>query len=120
MLEFFRNGGFSMFPVLFFGLATLGAAVAYAMRADKKTRNFIDVMYKVVAFTSATGLLTDLGAVFHYLATKDVPAAEFSKTLAQGLNESLGPAIMGSAFLALAFLFVAIGQRRADSRAATA
>jgi len=119
MLTFFRNGGFSMFPVLFFGLATLAAAIAFAMRADKKTRNFIDPMYKVVVFSSATGLLTNLGAVFHYLATKAAPE-EFSKILAQGLDESLGPAIMGSAFIALSFLFVAIGQRRADARAATA
>ena len=120
MLEFFRNGGFSMFPVLFFGLATLAAAIAYAMRADEKTRHFIDPMYKVVVFSSATGLLTNLGAVFHYLATKNVPANELSTTLAQGLNESLGPAIMGSAFIAVSFLFVAIGLRRADARAAAA
>jgi hypothetical protein len=120
MVEFFRNGGFGMFPVLVLGMLTLAAGGHFAMRAERKTRNFVDVMVKVVLFSACAGLLTNLAATFDYLAHKDVPADKFSTTLAEGLYESLGPAIMGSAFLALTFLFVAIGQRRLDARTATA
>lgn len=119
MLEFFRNGGFSMYPVLVFGLLTLGAAIHFAMRADKKVRNFIEPMYKVVVFSSVTGLLTDLATVCGYLESHEL-GAKFATTCAEGLKESLGPVIMGSSFLALTFLFVAIGQRRLDARLATA
>ena len=120
MMEFFRNGGFGMYPVLLLGLLTMAASGHFAMRAEKRTRNFVDVMSKSVFCFSCVGLFTNLAAVFDYLANKGVPADKFGTTLAQGLYEALGPAIMGAAFLALTFLLVAIGQRRLDTRTAAA
>lgn len=120
MMELWREGGTGMYAVLVFGLITLAASGRFAMRTERKTRNFVDAMYKVVLFSSLTGLLTNLAATFHYLATRELAPGTLATTLCQGLQESLAPAIMGSAFLALTFLFVAIGQRRLDARAAAA
>jgi hypothetical protein len=120
MIQFFREGGFGMWPVLVFGLMTLAASGRFAMRVERKTRNFIDAMYKVVLFSALTGLFSNLAATFHYLATRDLAPGTLGTTLCQGLQESVGPVIMGSAFLALTFMFVAIGQRRLDARTAAA
>lgn len=120
MIDFFRDGGMGMWAVLIFGLITLAAAGRFAMRVEKKTRNFVDAMHKVVLFSAVTGLFTNLAATFRYLATRDLAPGTLSTTLCKGLQESVGPVIMGSAFLMVTFLFVAIGQRRLDARTATA
>lgn len=115
-MEWMREGGVGMWPVLVFGLITLGAAGHFAVRAERRSRDFAQSMVKVVAFAAATGLLTNLAAVFHYVTTHPLPGERFRETVSEGLQEALGPAIMGSAFLTVVFLFVAIGQRRLDAR----
>jgi hypothetical protein len=115
MIEFLKAGGIGMVFVLLFGLLTLAAAIGFAVRAELRRLALVRAMTSAAVFSIITAVLTDFLAVMRTLAGR---YAEFSSksevpaVLMQGLGESVTPAILGFAILAIAWVIVAVGTRR--------
>lgn len=116
MVEFFKNGGFGMWPVLVFGLITVATAGYYAFRAQAQVKGFIEWMSRTVLFASLTGTITGIATTLGYVTSDKCPRSELTVTTMMGIRESLSNAIMGFAFLTVIFLLTAIGQRRLDAK----
>jgi hypothetical protein len=113
-LEFFKEGGWGMFPVLLFGSIALGASVRYAMRPNPRALAFTGLMWLTCLVVMFHATVTDVAAVFSALEDPSrAPDAEFLRILIVGLKESSRPAALGGIFLTLAPLCVAVGVLRA-------
>ena len=89
MPEFFRSGGFGMFPVLVFGSLAVAAAVLWAIRGE---RRHLRLMLALAVTSVTAGLLAlcmGLINVFRYV--QHVPAEEQVRMVTLGISESLGP-----------------------------
>jgi hypothetical protein len=115
MLQFFRDGGWSMFVIVVFGMLTLGSAGFYAARPDGRREGFLRWMSRAMLWSILAGLASDIGATCHFTRTMSDPD-ERSRTVMQGLAESMSPAIMGFSLLAVAAFLTAVGRRRMDAR----
>jgi hypothetical protein len=115
MLEFFRDGGWSMFVILAFGCVVLATAGYFAVRPDARHEGFIKWMSFALICAVMVGLASDFGAVFHNtLDIKD--DSERDRIMSQGYAECMSPPIMGFGFLTLAAMLAAIGRRRLDAK----
>lgn len=115
MIEFFKDGGWSMFVILAFGCIVLSTAAYFAVRPDARHEGFIRWMSFALVCSVVTGLASDFGAVFHYTRTMD-DDGERARTILQGCAECMSPLIMGFGFLTVAALLAAIGRRRLDAK----
>lgn len=115
-MEWFRLGGWGMYPILVVGLVGLGAAAFYAARGDGRLRGSLEATSRALAWFIATAVASDLIAVCFALRAPDIPDSQRARILLEGIGESLTPLTMGGAFMALMWLFIAIGQRRVDQR----
>ncbi|HTQ05237.1 MAG TPA: hypothetical protein VMI54_15340 [Polyangiaceae bacterium] len=114
MQQFFEEGGFAMFFLLAFGIATLAAAAVYAKRLTRVTLRITVALGLATTFTTLTGICVDLAAVGHgasaYVARH--PDVSLAEALLQGLAESLAPGVLGFTFVALAALVTTLGLYR--------
>lgn len=114
MLDLFIEGGFPMVFLLAFGLATLVFAARFARAPVRRTLRIALATSAATAFTTLTGICTDLARVGHhapaYIASH--PGTTLSDALLQGVAESLSPAILGFTTLSVAALLVAVGFHR--------
>jgi len=119
MPEFFKLGGWGMYPILIIGLIALGAGAFYAVRGESRVRSSLDALVVCLIGATMTALSTDLITVFLFLGSEKAPADPFTfaRIGVQGLGESLTPVAMGSVFFTLVYALVALGQRKADARA---
>ncbi len=115
-MEWFRAGGWGMFPILFVGLLTLGASAYYAARGDAAVEGSLRALGRAVRWFVAVAVASDLIAVCSYLQRPEVSDDRLTRILLQGVGESLTPVVLGGAFLALSWLFAAVGHRRAARR----
>lgn len=115
-MEWFRLGGWGMYPILIIGLVSLGTSAFFAARGDATVRDSLRAMLRALFWFTVTAVASDLTTVFFYLQKPDVPDNMVLRILLQGVGESLTPVTLGGSFLALSWLFAAIGQRRADQR----
>ncbi len=115
MLEFFRDGGWSMFVILLFGGVVLATAGYYAVRPDARHEGFIKWMSFALICSVLVGLASDFGAVFKYTHTIENDA-ERTRTILEGFAECMSPPIMGFGFLTLAAMLAAVGRRRLDAK----
>jgi hypothetical protein len=119
MLEFFRAGGWVMFVVLLFGGLSLAAAIRFARTPRTETVGAVRALSTATIFAVIGGVAADLATVF----TKVPNHPEWSQSpqvgliVLTGLGESLTPAILGFAFLAVAWLVTAVGARRLAAEA---
>lgn len=117
LLEFFREGGWVMWPILVFGMVTLGAAGRFAQKPEMKALRFIGSMATLTLVATFHGTLADVAAVFRALSDeKRIPDAEITRTAFAGFMECTRPGLLGVFLLMLACLFVAIGMLRADKK----
>ena len=117
MLEFFRDGGWSMFVILLFGALSLGTGAYYAARPDARHEGFLKWMSRATLWATLAGVASDFGATFKYTRTLENDS-ERARTVLEGLAESMSPLVMGFVLLALAAFLGAIGRRRLDARKA--
>ena len=117
MIEFFKDGGWSMFVILLFGFVALASAAYFAARPDGKHEGFLKWMSRAVLWSTLAGITSDFAAVFHY-TTNITDADERGRTILQGAAESMSPAVMGFVFLSLTAFLAAIGRRRLDAKTA--
>lgn len=116
MSEFFHEGGWGMWPVLVFGMVTLGAAARFAWKPDVRQLGFLGAMTLTTFGSMFSATWTSIAAVFGHIADKTPPLGEeqFRATLMAGLMESTRAATLGSGLLTLACLLVAVGALRAN------
>ena len=119
MIEFFKDGGFGMWPILFMGLASLVAAGIFAWKPDPKKLGFIGAMALATLFATVGATLTDVGTVCHAVAN-DERIAEKDRPLVflQGMRESTRPGVFGTTVLSVVALLVAAGMSRRPREAA--
>lgn len=114
MLTFIREGGFSMIPVILFGLTCLGLAVALAWRPSERKLALLRPMSLATIFMSLAGLASNLAAVGHNCALRpgiaDQP--DLHKYVLLGVGESMAPVILGFSLLALSWMLSTIGLRK--------
>jgi hypothetical protein len=114
MLDFFREGGVGMLPLLVFGVLGLWAAGAFAFRPDPRRVETIKCLDKVVVFSTVTAVATDLSAVFHKVPERPewAHSPDMPLIVMTGLGESLAPAVLGAAILTVMWLLMSFGFRR--------
>jgi hypothetical protein len=124
MMTLMRNGGFPMWFIVAFGLVALGGAIRYAFRPDDARLGFVKYMAGATLFSTLTGFLADLAAVFAFFAgRRGEPALDVVKEtqwpvqLMAGLAESTSPGIIGFTLLSLTALLCAVGQSRQGRQA---
>ncbi|MCA9613514.1 MAG: hypothetical protein H6721_21235 [Sandaracinus sp.] len=119
MLEFFRAGGWPMFVVLLFGGLTLAAAIRFARQPRVETVGTVRALSTATVFAALGGLVTDLAAVFHHVPNNPewAQSPQVGMIVLVGLAESMAPAMLGFAFLSMAWLVTAVGTRRLSAEA---
>ena len=112
MLSFIRDGGAPIWFVIVFGLVTLASSLSFAMRPGRGRLSSLKWMHLVVLFSTISGTVGNIGAVFHYLGEGKQGTEDRVQVLLSGLGESMSTPILGFAFLALSSLGMAVGMRR--------
>jgi len=114
VLTLFIEGGFPMWFLLAFGLATLAFATGFAWSPVRRTLRTTFGLAAATGFTSVTGICTDLATVGHQAPSylKAHPTETLVDVRLQGAAESMSPGIMGFTILSLAALIVALGFQR--------
>jgi hypothetical protein len=115
MIQFFRNGGWSMFVIVAFGVLAVASAAFYAARPDGRREGFLAWMSRAVLWSTLAGLASDLGATCQFV-TSLPDADERARAASEGFAESMSPAVMGFALLAVTAFLAAIGRQRLDAR----
>jgi hypothetical protein len=116
MIEFFRDGGWSMFVILLFGALSLGTGAYYAVRPDARHEGFLKWMSWATLWSTLAGVASDFGATFK-ATTQIENDSERGRIVLEGLAESMSPLVMGFVLLSLAAFLAAIGRRRLDAKA---
>jgi Na+/H+ antiporter NhaC len=117
MLDFFKEGGWGMWAILVFGLITLGAAIRFAARPERRQMGFLGAMSLTTVIATLNATWTDFGAVFNALSDeKRVPDADLTRTMWEGLKESTRPGAFGGGLLTIACLLFAVGVLRMNRR----
>ena len=114
MMTLFREGGWPMYFVVAFGLATLAVAARFAMRPVRAQLGTIVGLGAAVLFTVLMATCADLGAVGHHMNERWAEYVDYppARAVLQGFAESMSPGVMGFSFLALAGFLVAVGWPR--------
>lgn len=117
MLEFFREGGFGMFPVLGFGLALIVVAALYARDGARPRLAVIGSLAALLVATVAHAMLSNVAAVFWFVQDPErVEEAALTRIVFTGLMESTRPGVLGGALLVFALVLTAVGAQRGASR----
>jgi hypothetical protein len=117
MLDFFREGGWGMWPVLVFGLVALGSAGRYAWDMEGSRLRFAIVMTVLVAVASIHAMLMDVAAVFSFVQDPErVADSDLARIVFTGLMESTRPGGMAGIFIVLALCLIAVGVQRDGQR----
>jgi hypothetical protein len=112
MMDFFKEGGFGMWPILVLGVILLVVAVRFAVRPDRQQLGFLGALAAAVVVATIHATWTDLGAVFGYFADAHHADAPVTRALMEGLKESTRPGSFGGGILTLSLIFVAVGAAR--------
>jgi hypothetical protein len=117
MLEFFQEGGFSMYPVLIIGLVLLGSSAYYVADHEPVRLRFIGVLSLALLTVSVQGLVVDMATVFWAISDgKKFAGADRVTIFLEGMKESTRPMTLGLGILGLVLTLVAIGVYRAGRR----
>jgi hypothetical protein len=119
MLTMFRNGGFSMFFILAFGLIALATAFIFALRPRADREGFLRFMSLATLYSILSGTCGDLAAVADYVVTHEMDGRKMAATVIEGVGESMSPGILGFSLLSLVALMTAVGKRRLAAREPT-
>lgn len=108
--DFFRDGGWGMYPTALFGFGLLAAAMLFALRPE---RRFLPAVWCLAGMTAGAGLLgCSMGLVntFRYLAK--VPPVEQLSIMALGCAESLNNVVLALLVVILSLLVSLAGAAR--------
>jgi len=111
MLDFFRAGGFNMFPLTFFGIAMLVTGVQFARNADPHRLALIRALTVTIAFCTIIGVAAGLASTAKFVATPEGQKEPLSFLLL-GFAETMTNVMLGGSFAVLTWILVAVGVRR--------
>jgi hypothetical protein len=116
MLEFFREGGFSMFIILALGLADLILAGSLAWRFGERKLGILRPVSLATVFATLLGMTSNIAAVMKNVAQNPewAHSPDMHLITMVGIGESMAPAVMGFGILSATWLLVAVGLRRQD------
>ena len=112
MLGFLIEGGVGAFFVLFFSLVAVAGSALFARNPDERKLPALRALLNVVWISSLLSSLTGLRATLAYV----VKEGGDLKLLLAGGAELLAPLILGLAALSVAWMAIAIGQRRLQAQ----
>lgn len=108
MWEAFREGGWGMFPTLFFGLALVGVGVRYALAPERRLVPLLAGLGLVTLLAGTLGFAVGLQVTFQGFAGSDPPA----RLALVGIAESLQNVVLALALVLLATLAACAGALR--------
>ncbi|HEY5947184.1 MAG TPA: hypothetical protein VIV40_16890 [Kofleriaceae bacterium] len=111
MLDFFRAGGFNMFPLTVFGIALLVTGIKFAKNADPQRLSLIRALTTTIAFCTIIGVAAGLASTAKFVATPE-GQKEPLQYLLLGFAETMTNVILGGSFVVLTWILVAVGVRR--------
>jgi hypothetical protein len=114
MLVDFQDGGWGMYPTLFFGLLALGVAALYAVRPEGR---FVPLVVSTSLLTLVSGVLGFVrGVSASFTAVTDAT----DRSLAMiGVGESAHNVTLSLVFVALVLVATTIGATRTAHRPVT-
>jgi hypothetical protein len=113
MIEFFQEGGWGMWAILFVGLVLLVDSGRFAYKPELRRLGFLAMLGLSTIFSMIYSTLLDVATVFTALATDSrIPEKDFVKVLLMGMKESTRPGVFGAVILTVASLLVAVGMLR--------
>lgn len=114
MVEFIRAGGFGIWIVLLFGIILLGSSARFVWKPNDGHVGFLRGMSTATVFSMGTAVSSNIAMVMWSVPKNDEwgKSPEMPLIVMTGIAESLTPAILGFAFLTLAWFMVAVGHRR--------
>lgn len=117
MVEFFMSGGFAMWFVLGFGLASLVGAALFARRPHELRLGVLRALSWATAFAAISGFVAGVAVTLRVCARLEGPDAQgWHRYLMLGVSESSSNLILGASLLALTWLVIAVGLRRLVAR----
>ena len=112
MLDFFKAGGFNMFPLTVFGIAMLITGVKFAKNADPQRLSLIRALTTTIVFCTIIGVAAGLASTAKYVVTVPEAQKEPLPYLLQGFAETMTNVMLGGSFVVLTWILVAVGVRR--------
>jgi hypothetical protein len=109
-MSWFVAGGFPMVFIAVFGLLALAGAGRFAAVGGPVAP--VLAYAAAVGFAALAGVAVDLAFTVRNVVALEVETEQMARMLLMGASESLAPAIMGFAVLAVVFLLTAVGLRR--------
>jgi len=108
--DFFKAGGFGMYPTLLFGFLLVGSAVLFLLRPE---RRFELLVASLGVVTLAAGLLgCSVGMIKSALYLGQVAEPDRLKILALGCAESLHDVVLALILIVVAGLVATVGALR--------
>jgi hypothetical protein len=110
MSEFFKAGGWGMYPPLLFGFLLIACSILFLLRPEPR---YLASLVGLGTTTAAAGLLgfcSGMMNVLRYL--NEVPADERFLIAALGCEESLHCVMLALILLVIAGIFVSLGAAR--------
>ncbi|MBK8212752.1 MAG: hypothetical protein IPK71_03305 [Myxococcales bacterium] len=112
MSEFFKNGGYGMFPTLVVGLFLLATAVLYAVRPSGRRARVALVLGTVTLASGLLGASAGMATTAHFIP--QVPKGDQLEILAVGFGESIHNVVLALVVVVLAGLVASVGALRAS------
>lgn len=112
MSEFFKDGGYAMFPTLAVGLLLLAMAVLYAVRPSGRRARVALVLGTVTLASGLLGAAAGMATTAHFIPK--VPKSDQLEILAVGFAESIHNVVLALVVVVLAGLVASVGALRAS------
>jgi hypothetical protein len=117
MMAFMQAGGLGIWIVLLFAVLTGAAAVAFALKPDPRRVELLRALSRATVFAVLTSVSANLAAVGWKVPQNEewARSPDLPLIVMTGIAESLTPAILGFAFLGIAWFITAVGVRRSGT-----
>lgn len=112
MLDFFRAGGFNMFPLTVIGIAMLVTGIKFARSADAHRLSLIRALTVTITFCTIIGVAAGLASTAKFVVERPEAETEPYKFLLMGFAETMTNVMLGGSFVVLTWILVAFGVRR--------
>ncbi len=118
LMDFFRDGGWGMYPTTLFGFLLIASGFLYLFRPESRSTPIVFCLGFMTIASGLLGTCTGLVTTFRYL--QNVPASDQLKIAALGCAESTNNLILALSFAILAALPTLGGVIRTMRRPAAA
>jgi hypothetical protein len=100
------------FVILVAGVGVFGMSLAYAVRPTEQKLVLMRPLSLAAIFAAVCSSSVGVATALRYAGAKEVLTPKDVSVMLMGLSESLIPPFVAFAFLAVAWLVVAVGMRR--------